>query len=87
MPVPIDEDELAAVEIESTHTVDIEGFVPSAKLSACSAEPFSLAGADSQRRAGSKRKVCRLILCDSRRALQRLVGDIISEGLVFCSVE
>lgn len=26
--VPIDDDELAAVEIESTHTVDIEGFVP-----------------------------------------------------------
>jgi len=26
--VPIDEDELEAIEIESTHTVDIEGFVP-----------------------------------------------------------
>jgi DNA end-binding protein Ku len=26
--VPIDDDELAAVEIESTHTVDIDGFVP-----------------------------------------------------------
>jgi Ku protein len=26
--VPIDDDELAAVEIESTHTIDIEGFVP-----------------------------------------------------------
>jgi len=26
--VPIDEDELKAVEIESNHTVDITGFVP-----------------------------------------------------------
>jgi DNA end-binding protein Ku len=30
--VPIDEDELKAVEIESTHTVDIEGFVPKADI-------------------------------------------------------
>jgi Ku protein len=30
--VPIDDDELAAVEIESTHTVDIEGFVPRAEI-------------------------------------------------------
>jgi Ku protein len=30
--VPIDDDELAAVEIESTHTVDIEGFVPEAEI-------------------------------------------------------
>jgi Ku protein len=26
--VPVDDDELAAVEIDSTHTIDIEGFVP-----------------------------------------------------------
>ena len=31
--VPIDDDELKAVEIESTHTVDITGFVPKAELS------------------------------------------------------
>jgi DNA end-binding protein Ku len=30
--VAIDEDELKAVEIESTHTVDIEGFVPKAEI-------------------------------------------------------
>jgi len=30
--VPIDDDEHAAVEIESTHTVDIEGFVPRAEI-------------------------------------------------------
>jgi DNA end-binding protein Ku len=30
--VPIDEDELEAVEIESTHTVDITGFVPKADI-------------------------------------------------------
>jgi DNA end-binding protein Ku len=30
--VPIDEDELKAVEIESTHTVDITGFVPTADI-------------------------------------------------------
>jgi DNA end-binding protein Ku len=30
--VPIDEDELKGVEIESTHTVDIEGFVPKAQI-------------------------------------------------------
>jgi len=30
--VPIDADELAAVEIESTHTVDIDGFVPRADI-------------------------------------------------------
>jgi Ku protein len=30
--VPIDDDELAAVEIESTHTVDIDGFVPRAEI-------------------------------------------------------
>jgi Ku protein len=30
--VPIDDKELAAVEIESTHTVDIEGFVPKADI-------------------------------------------------------
>jgi DNA end-binding protein Ku len=30
--VPIDEDELKAVEIESTHTIDIEGFVPKADI-------------------------------------------------------
>jgi DNA end-binding protein Ku len=30
--VPIDEDELKGVEIESTHTVDIEGFVPKAEI-------------------------------------------------------
>ena len=30
--VPIDEDELEAVEIESTHTIDIEGFVPRAEI-------------------------------------------------------
>ena len=30
--VPIDEDELAAVEIESTHTVDIDSFVPLAEI-------------------------------------------------------
>jgi DNA end-binding protein Ku len=30
--VPIDEDELGGVEIESTHTVDIEGFVPKAEI-------------------------------------------------------
>jgi DNA end-binding protein Ku len=30
--VPIDEDELKAVEIESTHTVDITGFVPKADI-------------------------------------------------------
>src|SRR6188472_4256018 len=30
--VPIDEDELKAVEIESTHTVDITGFVPKAEI-------------------------------------------------------
>jgi Ku protein len=30
--VPIGEDELDAVEIESTHTVDIEGFVPKAEI-------------------------------------------------------
>ena len=30
--VAIDEDELKAVEIESTHTVDITGFVPKAEI-------------------------------------------------------
>jgi DNA end-binding protein Ku len=30
--VPIDEDELKAVEIESNHTVDITGFVPKADI-------------------------------------------------------
>lgn len=30
--VPIDDKELAAVEIESTHTVDIQGFVPKAEI-------------------------------------------------------
>jgi DNA end-binding protein Ku len=30
--VPVDEDELAAVEIESTHTVDIDNFVPLAEI-------------------------------------------------------
>jgi Ku protein len=30
--VPIEEDELAAIEIESTHTVDIESFVPLAEI-------------------------------------------------------
>ena len=30
--VPIDDDELKAVEIESTHTVDITGFVPKAEI-------------------------------------------------------
>jgi Ku protein len=30
--VPIDDEELDAVEIESTHTVDIEGFVPKADI-------------------------------------------------------
>jgi DNA end-binding protein Ku len=30
--VPIDEDELAAIEIESTHTVDIDSFVPLAEI-------------------------------------------------------
>ena len=30
--VPIDEDELKAVEIESTHTIDIDGFVPRAEI-------------------------------------------------------
>src|SRR4051795_244369 len=30
--VAIDEDELKAVEIESTHTVDIEGFVPRGEI-------------------------------------------------------
>ena len=30
--VPIDEDELKAVEIESTHTIDITGFVPRADI-------------------------------------------------------
>jgi DNA end-binding protein Ku len=30
--VPIDEDELKAVEIESTHTVDIDGFVPKVEI-------------------------------------------------------
>lgn len=30
--VQIDEDELKAVEIESTHTIDIEGFVPKAEI-------------------------------------------------------
>ncbi len=30
--VPIDEEELAAVEIESTHTVDIDSFVPLAEI-------------------------------------------------------
>jgi DNA end-binding protein Ku len=30
--VPIDEEELKAVEIESTHTIDIDGFVPKADI-------------------------------------------------------
>jgi len=30
--VPVEEDELAAIEIESTHTIDIEGFVPRAEI-------------------------------------------------------
>ena len=30
--VPMDDDELKAVEIESTHTVDITGFVPKAEI-------------------------------------------------------
>jgi DNA end-binding protein Ku len=30
--VPIDEDELQAVQIESTHTIDIDGFVPRAEI-------------------------------------------------------
>ena len=30
--VPIDEDELEAVEVESTHTIDIDGFVPRAEI-------------------------------------------------------
>jgi len=30
--VPIDEDELKAVEVESTHTIDIDGFVPRAEI-------------------------------------------------------
>jgi Ku protein len=30
--VEIDEDELAAIQIESTHTVDIDGFVPNAEI-------------------------------------------------------
>jgi Ku protein len=30
--VPVDDDELAAVEVESTRTVDIEGFVPMAEI-------------------------------------------------------
>jgi DNA end-binding protein Ku len=30
--VPIEEDELKAVEIESTHTIDIEGFVPRSEI-------------------------------------------------------
>jgi DNA end-binding protein Ku len=30
--VPIDDDELKVVEIESTHTVDITGFVPKAEI-------------------------------------------------------
>jgi len=30
--VPIDDDELAAVEIESTHTIDIDGFVPRGEI-------------------------------------------------------
>jgi Ku protein len=30
--VPIDEEELAAVQVESTHTVDIDGFVPRADI-------------------------------------------------------
>ena len=39
--VEIDEDELKAIQIESTHTVDIEGFVPRAEsTSAISTSPI-----------------------------------------------